>query len=262
MKTITSSQNSLFKHAKMLKTRKYREESGSFLIEGRKFFKEAVGSGAQIENIFVSDSFMNSKHSAFDGIPEQNAYVISDKLMNELSDTETPQGIAAVVKCMRYSLESVLGGANLFIITESIQDPGNMGTIIRTADAAGFSGVFVLKGCVDIYNPKVLRSTMGSVFHIPIIEIDTLPEIAETLKNAGVAVFAADISGSIDYYDASLTNNAAVIIGNEARGITEEAKKLSDALVRIPMPGRAESLNASVAASLIMFESVRQRRQS
>lgn len=132
-----------------------------------------------------------------------------------------------------------------------------MGTIIRTADAAGMTGVIVSKGCVDVYNPKVLRSTMGSIFHIPICQSQDIFETMDRMKKRGIKICAAHLEGSCDYFDLEYKNNIAIVIGNEANGISEEVKNFADILVRIPMPGRAESLNASVAAGILMYEILR-----
>lgn len=145
------------------------------------------------------------------------------------------------------------------VILDSIQDPGNMGTIIRTADAAGFRGIIISKGCVDPYNPKVLRTTMGSIFHIPLHLCDNLKKTLTEIKASNIRIYATHLKGSKNYYETDMTGNVAIIIGNEANGISNESQLMADELIRIPMPGKAESLNASVAAGLLMYESLRQR---
>jgi len=211
---------------------------------------------------FVSDGraeVLMPKLNEAGGHSSCRVFVLPDKLFNEISDTETPQGVLSVARMKKYSIDEVMYPDGLFIILDSVQDPGNMGTIIRTADAAGFTAVIALEGCVDVYNPKVLRSTMGSVFHIPVIQ-DGSPETSfSKLKSHGVKIYAAHLKGTVNYFELDVRRSAAFVIGNESKGISDRVASLADELVRIPMIGQAESLNASVAASLLMYESVRQR---
>lgn len=258
---ITSLSNTAVKEAKLLKNRKYREEKQLYFIEGARFVEEAFEAGAQIEAIFVSEEFRHMD----DNLPNMleksscNKYTVSEKIFREISDTETPQGILAIIKMQKRELSVAQTGGGLFIILDSVRDPGNMGTIIRTADAAGFSGVIVCKGSVDVYNPKVLRSTMGSVFHIPVYTGLETVDVIRLLKADGISVYASHLKGEASIYNVDLSANAALVIGSEAEGISNETAGEADRLVRIPMPGNAESLNASVAAAVMIFESVRQR---
>lgn len=260
---ITSSQNPAVKELKSLKSRKDREEKGLFYIEGLRIVEEAVQEKANITGIFISEGFADT-HA---GSPlmrsmetlECKQYLIPDKLFAELADTETPQGILAVIGIRESHLEECLSEENLLVMLESVRDPGNMGTIIRTADAAGFTGIIVSKDCVDVYNPKVLRSTMGSIFHVPIYRSGNFPETIREIKARGIKVYAAHLEGKCSMYDADLAVDSAVIIGNEANGISREVAALADRLVKIPMAGKAESLNASIAAGVLMYEALRQR---
>ncbi len=263
MQTITSNQNPVIKEVKSLKQKKAREEKCLFFIEGIRFVEEAIKEKANIGKIFISDRLEQAKGgkeilsmAAAENYP---VYSMQDKLFSELSDTENPQGILATVRYVHKKPEEVLEKGNFFIILDALQDPGNMGTIIRTADAAGVSGIFISKGCVDVYNPKVLRSTMGSIFHIPIGFSENLKDTMAALKEKGIKIYAAHLQGQANYFEVTMSQGSAVIIGNEANGISDEIANQADALVKIPMPGRAESLNASVAASLLMYEVVRQR---
>lgn len=259
----------MIKEVKSLKSRKYRDEKGLFFIEGLKFVREALKEKAEITRIFVSEELAGSPGGktiigqigkiGISAIEPPVINILPAKLFNEISDTGTPQGILAVIKMGNHELKREIEEDGLYAVLESIQDPGNMGTIIRTADAAGFSGVIIFKGCVDVYNPKVLRSTMGSIFHIPIFLCDKPYETLEMLKASGIRLYASHLKGNVNYYKVNMEKKAAVIIGNESRGISEKTSSLADALVKIPMIGRAESLNASVAAGLLMYESVRQR---
>lgn len=260
MNKITSSQNPLIKEIKSLKNRKYREEKQQFFIEGLRFVEEALKVKAEILRIFVSEEFYETKSSMLNSmIHPYEVIALPEKLFTEISDTETPQGILAVLKMKSYNLEEIVKEDNLLLVLDTIQDPGNMGTLIRTADAAAFTGIVISRGCVDLYNPKVLRSTMGSLFHIPISFTGSTTEAVEMLKTKGVKVYAAHLKGTRNYFEMDMRSNIAFIIGNEAKGISDEAAAVADLLVRIPMPGRAESLNASVAGSLLMYECVRQK---
>ncbi|HHW31903.1 MAG TPA: RNA methyltransferase [Clostridiaceae bacterium] len=261
MKKITSSQNPLVREAKALKNRKYRDEKGLFLIEGEKLLKEAVQEKAEIIKVFLSEEYIKEKsYDLFSSeLLKHDTIILSDRLFKEISDTETPQGIIAVVKQSKHTLSDIMANNRNIIILEEIQDPGNMGTIIRTADAAGFSGVITTKGCVDVYSPKVIRSTMGSIFRIPVCTGAGISEIISRLKAEGIKVYASHLEGKASLYDIDLRSDMAIIIGNESRGLSKEASASADALVQIPMLGGAESLNASVAAAILMYECVRQR---
>jgi len=266
MDFITSNHNLLIKEIKGLEIRKNREEKGLFIAEGLRFVEESVKEKALIDKIVVSNAFLEGK-SGMDvmdrihniGLP---CYVVSDKIFKEISDTRTPQGILAVIKKKDALIGDIIKSNNKIVMLESLQDPGNMGTIIRTADAAGMTGVVLSKGCVDVYNRKVLRSTMGSIFHLPIHRTDDFIGAINELKAKGIKVYASHLDGNINYYDINDYNNIAVIIGNEANGISDEAAMAADCLIRIPMPGRAESLNASVAAGILMYEVLRKSTQN
>lgn len=259
MNIITSSKNPIIKEVKALKNRKFREQKKLFFIEGIRFVEEALKEKADIVRIFLSQQFYENRQDFVRDILEScEIFVISDALFKEISDTDTPQGVLAVMGMKYYDINNIKSNNNLFIVLDSIQDPGNMGTIIRTADAAGFTGVIASKGCVDIYNSKVLRSTMGSIFHIPLYQCENIIEGLNILKANRIKVYAAHLGGKSNYFDIDMKDNIAVIIGNEANGISDDVAACADELVKIPMPGRAESLNASVAASLLIYESVRQ----
>ncbi len=258
MDIITSNQNLLIKEIKGLELRKNREEKGLFIAEGLRFVEESVKEKALIDKIVVSNTFLEGK-SAMDRIRNMGlpCYVVSDKIFKEISDTQTPQGILAVIKKKDALIGDIIKSSNKIVMLESLQDPGNMGTIIRTADAAGMTGIILSKGCVDVYNRKVLRSTMGSIFHLPIHRTDDFIGTIKELKAKGIKVYASHLEGSINYYDIDECQNTAVIIGNEANGISDEAAMAADCLIKIPMPGKAESLNASVAAGILMYEILR-----
>ena len=188
-------------------------------------------------------------------------YIVADSVFKNMSDTVTPQGILAIVKQKEYSLEDIInnGKDKVFIVLESIQDPGNLGTIVRTAEGAGVAGIIMNKETVDIYNSKVIRSTMGSVYRVPFMVTENLSETIEELKKNNVTVFAAHLKGD-EYYAQNLyEGSVAFLIGNEGNGLSDEIAKKADKYVKIPMDGMVESLNASVAAAVLMYEAKRQK---
>ena len=261
MDFIQSSQNSTIKEIKSLQLRKNRDSKGVYFIEGVRFISEAISSGEDIEKIIISEKLEGSNQDLIQQILDRNisCSMVPDKLFAELSDTKTPQGILSVIKKKDYNYNDIVGRGSFIVLLENLQDPGNAGTIIRTADAANASAVILSKGCVDVYSPKVLRSTMGSVFHIPIIEGIDINEAITDLKSSKYKIVVSHLKGTNNYFDENLKQRCAIIIGNEANGVSEETAALADSLVKIPMPGMAESLNASVAASIMIYEMVRQR---
>lgn len=262
MTVITSSQNPVIKEIRAMKLKKHRDAAGRFFIEGVRFVREALQEQVSIERVLVSAQLAGVRGGT-ELMADMEAqglelYSVDDKIFREISDTETPQGVLAVLKKQCYSLEQ-LADATFLVVLEDIQDPGNLGTLIRTADAAGASGVLLSRGCADLYNPKVLRSTMGSLFHIPIVTGLDLLQAVPLLQKAGVQFLAAHLDGQVPYFHVDMQGKTAILIGNEANGLSTEISGLADTLVRIPMPGRAESLNASVAGAVLIYELVRQR---
>ena len=187
--------------------------------------------------------------------------VLSDSVFQHVSDTKTPQGILCVVNQKQYDLETVLNIENPhFMVLDNLQDPGNLGTIVRTAEAAGVDAVFVSKESVDIYNPKTIRSTMGSIYRMPVIYIEDLLELLDIFKQKGIKSYAAHLEGKNSYDKEDYQSGTAILIGNEGNGLRKEISNSADIWVRIPMEGKVESLNAAIAASVLMFEVYRQRR--
>lgn len=260
---LTGSQNPLIKEVRALKNKNSREEKGLYFIEGFRFVTEALKGNVSIRYVVVSETFSAESGSEellkkLDDIALKS-YIVPDSLFASISDTQSPQGILAVLSLEKKILKGAELSGNLLVILDSIKDPGNMGTIIRTADAAGCEGVIIPDGCVDVYNPKVLRSTMGSVYHVPIYHCSNVSEAMEIVKKSGFLLCASHLEGSISLYESDLSGKVALIIGSEADGIGVETAENSDILLRIPMEGRAESLNASVAAGIMIFEAVRQK---
>jgi TrmH family RNA methyltransferase len=225
--------------------------------------KPDAGSMAHIRYVVVSDSFAGGvgyetiiRPCLDRGI---RVYSVTDSLFGSVSDTDNPQGVLAVLELKREPLKDAALRDGIVVILDGIRDPGNMGTIIRTADAAGCAAVVVTDGCVDLFNPKVLRSTMGSVFHLPVLHCGSSLEAVDICRRKGFLVCASHIEGSVSIYDADLSGNVALVIGSEAEGVGDEVLNDSDLLIRIPMAGRAESLNAAVAAAVMIYEAVRQK---
>jgi TrmH family RNA methyltransferase len=186
---------------------------------------------------------------------------VAENVFEKLSETKTPQGVLAVVRMQEYKLEKLLMIKKnpLFLVLENLQDPGNLGTILRTAEGAGVDGILMSRDTVDIYNPKVVRSTMGSLFRMPFVYTDDIKQTVEMLKTAGVKVYAAHLAGE-EFYEKDYRTGTAFLIGNEGNGLTEGLTALADEKIRIPMEGKVESLNAAIAATLMAYEVLRQRR--
>lgn len=256
MMSILSKDNKLIKGAQKLKQKKYREEENRFIIEGIRFVEEGIMAG-DIEHIFYSQKLLEAKGSERILNKHSSIHEVSDAVLKELCDTENPQGVAAVVNKRFWNIVDIKN--NFIVIADGVQDPGNMGTIIRTCDAAGLGAVIVIKGSVDIYNSKTLRSTMGSIFHIPVIVYDDFKNIAEELSSDGYNIYGASLDTESYIYDCNFRDKTAVVIGNEANGIPEEHLKFCTHRIKIPMAGTAESLNAAVAGAVIIYEGVRQR---
>lgn len=251
---IESAENNLVKNIVKLKEKKHRDEQGLFVIEGEKFVDEIIN--YKVVQYIVSEDYQNKWKY------EQKAktVVVKNHLFKKMCDTVNPQGILAVCRQKQYDIKDMMRMNNPFIVIgEKISDPGNLGTIIRTADAAGASGLILSKNSTDIYNPKVLRSTAGSIFHLPIITDMDLDRCIPKLKEQGFTLFGAHLSGHTLPYSLDLKNSTALVIGNEANGLTQSTSDLLDDLVKIPMLGSAESLNASVACGILIYEIVRQR---
>lgn len=262
LEIVRSRNNKLLKHGKKLNIRKYRQEDNEFLIEGLRFVEEAVAANADIKYCIFSENLKGDRASLLlDKMRSKkiDTYMVEDKLINEICDTKTPQGIAAVVKRHKINEDSIISDSNFLLIVDRLQDPGNLGTIIRTAHAAGIGGIIISSGTVDPYSPKVLRSTMGSIFNVPIIEAFDLSEIIHKIRGSGFTIYASSPSKSVPYWDEAYASKVAIIIGNEANGIDQEVIAQSDRQIKIPMPGGSESLNASVACGILAFEVLRQR---
>lgn len=256
---ITSTSNPQVKNLQLLtKKARARNEQDVFLVEGMKMFQEAPRD--KIQKVYVSKSLYEERGQAF--LQEMDAEVLEDHVFAAASDTKTPQGILCVVKQYHYSMEDLIGGKRPhLLLLENLQDPGNLGTIMRTAEGAGADGIILSRDSVDLYNPKTIRSTMGSIYRMPFLCVDSLEEILPALKKRGIRTYAAHLQGKNCYDQENYQKGCAFFIGNEGNGLSEGLSRRADTWIRIPMHGKLESLNAAVAASILMYEVCRQRRQ-
>ena len=243
MDIIRSESNQLIKQTKKLLQKKYRKKS--YLIEGWHLLEEAQKAGAQIEQIFVTEEGLGRLgHS-------DRVKLVSPEVLAELSDSVTPQGVVAQLSLPQQELAGQLSGK--FLVLEDVQDPGNVGTMIRTADAAGYDGVFISEKTADIYNMKVLRAMQGSHFHLPVYRMD-MGTLVEHFKSNQIPIYATTLSeNSVDYKEMTIPSSFALIMGNEGQGISDFMVDQADQLIHISMPGQAESLNVAVAAGILLF---------
>ena len=247
----------------LFKKRRERSKQDLFVAEGIKMFMEA--DPKRLHEVYVSKTFYEGLEK--NGEVEKKLLtckreILSDSLFEKVSDTQTPQGILSVIRQYHYRAEELLKRKNpLLLLIEDIQDPGNLGTLFRTAEGAGADGVIMSRKTVDIYNPKTIRSTMGSIYRMPFFYTEDLLETMAWLNREGVTVYAAHLQGKKAYYEECFEKGTAFLIGNEARGLKEETAQGASTLIKIPMEGKVESLNASVAASILLYEAVRQRKK-
>ena len=291
---ITSTSNQKVKELIRLKEKsRIREEEKLFLAEGPRMAEEIPMEW--IDCLYVSESYEKKcgEQTAAYKKAGVRTETLSDEVFARVSDTKTPQGVLAAVHMPEYSFADILGvkkaaahthvqrafmqdpfeghfaardGAAgrarlpLVLVLDNLQDPGNMGTVFRSAEAAGASGILMSKDCVDVYNPKVIRSTMGAIFRLPFYRVEDLRGAVMELKDGGLRVYAAHLEGRRTYDGEDYRRGCAFLIGNEGNGLRQEVAECSDCRIRIPMEGCTESLNAAVAASILLFEAARQRR--
>ena len=245
MERITSLKNPKVQQWKALKDRKGRKETGCFLAEGRKMVEEALASGFWVEAILV-DEARAGEFALPQGI---SAYALPENVLAAVCDTKTPQGVAAVV---RMEQNARLG--RRVVALDGVQDPGNVGTIIRTADAAGLEGVILSEQCADVFSPKTLRATMGSIFRMPMVVTGDLPGYLAGLRAQGYSVISSQLDGEPFYQRTAVGERFCLIIGNEGNGVSDEVKATATHKVKLPMRGGAESLNAAIAAGIMMYD--------
>ena len=266
MELITSINNQRVKDIANLKQKKYRTESGTFFAEGLRAVQEAV-QYAEVTDLFFTAAEKEKLKEILKTAKEKGVrlYQADAKVMDKLSDTKTPQGVLAVIRMPEQSLQKLRPGTASdnnapVIILDRIQDPGNLGTIIRTADAVGALGVILLEGCVDAYSPKAVRASMGSLFHLPVVQ-DIFPEEVLTwCYRYGYEPAATAMQGAANLYKADISKKIAFIFGNEANGVSKELQAAAETRLFIPMAGQAESMNVAMAAGIVLFEGLRQRK--
>lgn len=256
---ITSTSNPKVKELEgLVKKAKNRRLADVFIVEGIRMVQEIPERA--LKKIYASESFEKA-HPDLETRFHVPVEILSDKVFKAVSDTQTPQGILGIVKQKHYTLKDLLDKHKnpLFLVLESIQDPGNLGTMIRMAEGAGAAGIIMNSQTADIYNPKVVRSTMGSIFRVPYFYTEDLMATLGTLKAKGVHLYAAHLKGEHYYFQEDFKGAAAILIGNEAAGLSDEIADTADTYIKIPMDGKVESLNAAMAATILMYEAKRQR---
>ena len=240
---------------------KYRKKSGMFVAEGAKLVTEAAHYG-KLQKIYIAESSQGREEERIQPLLEEFPYeVVSEEVFAEITDTVTPQGVLGLVQMPKYTMEEILNANNQqFLLLDDLRDPGNLGTIMRTAEGAGMAAVLMSKGTVDLFNPKVVRATMGAIFRMPYCYVEDLPALAEKLREQGIAVYGTAMEGSVVYDEPDYTTGAAMVIGNVANGMSDAMFAAITDRIRIPMEGSLESVNAAVSAAIVMYDMQRQRR--
>ncbi|MFR7989352.1 MAG: TrmH family RNA methyltransferase [Anaerovoracaceae bacterium] len=259
IKVIQSKDNRIFKACQKLQQKKYRDREGLYLIEGPNLIGEAPA--ADIEYIVISEERQSDYGEYLSG--EQPVYLMAEQLFRRIAQTETSQGIAAAVKRRSWSweqLSKLCGPGKNLVVLDRLQDPGNIGTIIRTAEGAGYSAVVAVKGTADIFSPKTIRAAAGTVFRIPIVQVGDNRELKALTDRLGKRLVVTSLFSDNYYFDTDISADTALVIGNEGSGVSEELAEMAHIRIKIPMEGRLESLNASVAAGILMYEMQRCRR--
>ena len=260
MQVISSKDNELVKHIKKLKDKKYRDENNEYIIEGVKLIEEAVKENAKIKKVIICEDTTRTYEIPTNimlGIAKYECVYVTDKIFSFITQVTNPQGIMAIVEKNTKGQE-IDYTQDIIIALDDVQDPGNLGTILRTVDSIGLNQIIVSKGTVDAFNSKVVRSTMGAIFRINIIEVENLQEAIKTMRKHHFKLLVTSLQTTKSIYDIDFTKKI-IVIGNEANGVSKEIQDMADEKAKIPMLGKAESLNASVAAGIVMYEYVRQK---
>ena len=262
MQTISSKDNEFIKHIKKLKDKKYRDIAQEYVIEGIKLIREAIEENVELKQIFICDNCLNT-----DIIPKELMYEIAkyecvyvtENIFKTISDVNTPQGILAIIG--RNTTEMKIDySQDIIVALDDIQDPGNLGTILRTVDSIGLNQIIVSKGTADCYNPKVIRSTMGAIFRVNIIESEDLEATLKEIQKQNFKIVVTSLQTKNSIYDIKYSKKV-IVIGNEANGVEQKIQKMADKKIKIPMLGKTESLNASVATGVVLYEYVRQKME-
>ena len=260
MQVISSKDNELIKHIKKLKDKKYRDESKEYIIEGVKLIEEAVKENAKIKKIIICEDTTRTYEIPTNimlGIAKYECVYVTDKIFNSITQVTNPQGIMAIIEKNSNDAE-IDFTQDIIVALDDVQDPGNLGTILRTVDSIGLNQIIVSKETADAFNPKVVRSTMGAIFRVKIIETEDLKETIKVIKKHHFKLMVTSLQTRHSIYDIEFKKKI-IVIGNEANGVSNEIQNIADEKAKIPMLGRTESLNASVAAGIVMYEYVRQK---
>lgn len=262
MQGITSKENELIKHIKKLKDKKYRDISNEYVVEGIKLVAEAIQEKVTIKQIIVCDDCEKNETIPKDlmyEIAKYDCIYVTEKVFKYLSEVQAPQGILAVIEKHRQEAE-IDYRQDIIVALDDVQDPGNLGTILRTVDSIGLTQILVSKGTADCYNPKVVRSTMGAIFRVEIIECEDLKQTLKEVRKHKFKIVASSLQTENTIYDIDY-HKKVILIGNEANGVKKEIQEMADEKIKIPILGKTESLNASVATGIILYEYVRQKRK-
>lgn len=261
MQVISSKENEIIKNIKKLKEKKYRDLNNEYIIEGIKIIQEAIQENAKIKQIIICDDCEKNSNISQEMMYEIAKYeciYVTNKIFTSLTDVKNPQGIMAIIEKNYSKEEEIDYNQDIMVALDDLQDPGNLGTILRTVDSIGINQILVSKGTADSYNPKVVRSTMGAIFRVKIIECEDLEKTLKEIKKHKFEILVTSLQTENSIYDIKY-NKKVIVIGNEANGVEEKIQNMADVKVKIPMLGKTESLNASVATGIILYEYVRQK---
>lgn len=260
MQVITSKDNEIIKNIRKLKEKKYRDISNEYIVEGIKLIEEAIEENVKIKTIVVCEECLKDnciEQRFLYQIAKYDCIYVTEKIFSLLTDVVNPQGMLAVIE-KEGSEDKISYEEDIIVVLDGIQDPGNLGTILRTVDSVGLSQIILSKTSVDAYNPKVVRSTMGAIFRVKIIEAENLVATLKNMKKHKFKVVATSLVGSESIYEMDY-NKKVIVIGNESKGVSKEIIEISDSKIKIPMLGKTESLNASIATGVILYEYVRRK---
>lgn len=260
MQTISSKDNEFIKHIKKLKDKKYRDLSNEYIVEGIKLVTEAIKENAKIKQVIICEECTKgdliSKNIMYE-IARFECIYVTEKVFNYITEVQNPQGILAVIE-KNSNEEEINYEEDIIVALDDIQDPGNLGTILRTVDSIGLKQILVSKGTADIFNPKVVRSTMGAIFRVKVIECEDLQVTLKEIKKHKFKIVVTSLQTDKSLYDVEFKKKV-IVIGNEANGVSEKIQNIADEKIKIPMLGKTESLNASVATGVVLYEYVRQK---
>lgn len=260
MQVISSKDNEIVKHIKKLKDKKYRDAENEYIIEGIKLLQEAIEEKATIKQIVICDNCQNSgvipKELMYE-IAKYECIYVTEKILKTITDVNTPQGILAIIEKNNKNI-SIDYTQDVIVLLDDIQDPGNLGTILRTVDSVGLNQIILTKGTADCYNPKVIRSTMGAIFRVNIIECEDVQETLKEAKKNKYKVVVTSLQTENSIYNINYKKKI-IVIGNEANGVEQKVQDIADEKVKIPMLGKTESLNAAVSTGIVLYEYVRQK---